>query len=213
MKIDHCVFLDAGHGGVDKNGKYLTAPSKQFEHSKGTFHNGRWFYEGVWNRTLTNRVSAKLNQLGVSNVIVSHEYLDTPLQYRVDMANWYHTNFKKGIYISNHANASAGQVARGYEVYTSPGTTKSDQIADLHWKNVETLLGDRIRLRSDLSDGDYDKEASFFVLTKTIMPAILVEHLFFDNYDDALLLMNDEIVDRFAEAQVRTVIQYFNTLA
>jgi N-acetylmuramoyl-L-alanine amidase len=39
------------------------------------------------------------------------------------------------------------------------------------------------------------------------MPAILVEHLFFDNYEDAKLLMDDEIVERFAEAQVRTIIE------
>lgn len=44
------------------------------------------------------------------------------------------------------------------------------------------------------------------------MPAILVEHLFFDNYEDALLLMDDEIVERFAEAEVRTVIDYMNSL-
>ena len=39
MEKDFLVFLDAGHGGVDAAGKYTTAPSKQFKHSKGTFHN------------------------------------------------------------------------------------------------------------------------------------------------------------------------------
>ena len=99
MKVDYCVFLDAGHGGLDSEGKYVTAPSKQFKHSRGTFHKDGWFYEGVFNRILTNRVAQKLDQLGISNIIVSHEYLDISLQYRVDMANWYHRNFKKGIYL------------------------------------------------------------------------------------------------------------------
>lgn len=204
---DLCIFLDAGHSGLDKNGKYLTAPGKQFQHTQGTFHNGRWFYEGVFNRTVTNRVAMKLERLGITYIIVSHEYLDTPLDHRVNMANWYHYNYKPGIFISNHANAANG-LARGYEVYTSRGTTDSDSIADLHYNNVKDLLGNRITLRSDVSDGDYDKEAGFFVLTKTAMPAILIEHLFFDNFEDAKLLMDDEIVDLFAEATTRTIVQW-----
>lgn len=207
MKTDFCVFLDAGHGGLDKAGKYVTAPSKQFKHDKGEFHRDGWFYEGVFNRTLTNRVAAKLTNLGVSNIIVSHEYLDISLHYRVDLANWYHKNYKKGLYISNHANASSSGRARGFEVYTTRGTTKSDQVATLHYKNVQDLLGDRIKYRPERSDGDADREANFFVIKNTAMPAILVEHLFFDNFDDASLLMDDEIIERFAEAQVRTVIE------
>ncbi len=226
---DLCVFLDAGHGGIDRNGNYVTAPSKQFQHARGTFHNGRWFYEGVFNRIITDRIAAKLRNLKIDCLVVSHEYVDTPLAQRVDMANWYHRNYKPGIFISNHANASNGN-ARGYEIYTSPGRTPSDALADLHWTNVKDLpgppyqsyvlvpnlhwtnvkdlLGTRISMRPDLSDGDNDKEANFFVLVRTAMPAILVEHLFFDNYDDALLLMDDNVQDLFAEATVRTVIQW-----
>lgn len=206
---DLCVFLDPGHGGLDRNGNYVTAPSKQFEHSKGTFHKGRWFFEGVWNRTLTNRVAQKLWNLRIPYLIVAHEYLDTPLAQRVETANWYHRNFKEGIFISNHSNASGG-VARGYEVYTSRGTTQSDKLADLQFNNVKELLGTRITLRPEATDGDQDREAGFYVLVNTVMPAILNEHLFFDNYEDATLLMSDDIVDLFAEAQVRTIIQWFN---
>lgn len=209
VKDNFCVFLDAGHGALDKNGNYVTAPSKQFEHTKGTFHKGKWFFEGVWNRVLTNRVAAKLSNLGIANIIVSHEYVDISLEYRVDLANWYHKNFKNGVYISNHSNAGGG-AARGFELYTTPGKTASDEVAEMHWNNVKDLLGNRIAYRPDGSDGDSDREANFYVLKRTAMPAILVEHLFFDNYEDASLLMDDEIVERFAEAQVRTVIQYMN---
>ncbi len=212
MKEDFCVFLDAGHGGLDQKGNYVTAPSKQFEHSSGSFHKGGWFYEGVWNRILTNRVAAKLQGLGIPHIIVSHEYLDVSLQYRVDKANWYYKNYKKGVFISNHSNASGSHQARGFEVYTTPGVTKSDTVAEFHWENVKELMEDLISLRSDSSDGDHDKEARFFVLTRTAMPAILVEHLFFDNLADAKLLMDDEIVERFAEAQVRTAIDSMNKL-
>lgn len=207
MVKDFLVFLDAGHGSLDAKGNYVTAPSKQFQHSKGTFHNGRWFYEGVWNRTLTNRVAEKLKDLSIPYYMVSHEYVDTHLSYRVGIANWMAKKVKKSLYISNHANAGGGN-ARGFEIFTSPGKTNSDKVAELHWDNVKSTVGDRIsRYRSDTSDGDHDKEARFYVLTRTSMPAILVEHLFFDNFEDASLLMDDEIVERFAEAQVRTIIE------
>lgn len=212
MNDKFCVYLDAGHGGLDAKGNYVTAPSKMHEHSKGTFHDGKFFYEGVWNRTLTNLVAKKLDNLKINCLIVSHDYLDLSLQYRVDIANWYHKFYKQGIFLSNHSNASGNHSARGFEVYTTPGVTKSDALAELHWDSVKDLLGDRISFRDDTSDGDHDKEARFFVLAKTNMPAILVEHLFFDNYDDAVLLLDDEIVERFAEAQVRTVIKYINQL-
>lgn len=211
MSDNFCVFLDAGHGGIDPAGRYTTAPGKQFQHQQGAFHNGSWFYEGVWNRSLLAVVETKLQRLGIRFINVYHEYADWPLQYRVDIANWYHRNYRRGLFLSTHANAS-GLGARGYEVYTSPGVTTSDRIAEYHWQHVEHLLGSRIRMRSDLSDGDHDKEAQFFVLTRTAMPALLIEHLFFDNYEDAQLLMDPEVVDRFAEAQVRTIVQYMNTL-
>lgn len=212
MVKDFLVFLDAGHGGIDPNGRYVTAPSKQFKHTRGTFHKDGWFYEGVWNRTLTNRVAEKLAHLGIHYYMVSHDYVDTPLQYRVDVANWLSRRVTKSLYISNHANAGGG-AARGFELFTSPGQTTSDKIADLHWKNVNDLLGERIfRYRSDTSDGDVDKEANLYVLKNTRMAAILVEHLFFDNYDDCMQLMDNEIVERFAEAQVRTIIESMTVL-
>jgi len=212
MTTDFCVYLDAGHGGLDPSGAYTTAPSKMHFHPQGVFHNGGYFYEGVFNRSITKRVSKKLNNLGITNIIVSHDYIDISLQYRVDTANWYHRNYKEGIYISNHANASLNHLARGFEVYTTPGVTKSDSFAELLYNQVETLLSNKIRLRPNLMDGDKDKEARFFVLRKTAMPAILIEHLFFDNFDDAKLLMDEEVQEMFAEAQVRAIIEFVNTL-
>lgn len=212
MKDNFCVYLDAGHGALDKRGNYVTAPSKQFKHSRGTFHNNGWFYEGVWNRVVVDLVAKKLANLNIPYLMLSHEYLDYRLQYRADMANWYYKNYKKGVLISSHANASGG-LARGFEVYTTPGRTKSDTLAEYIWEEAKDLLSGRIRFRSDDSDGDHDKEARFFILRKTVMPAVLVEHLFFDNYDDAQLLMDDEIVDLFAEMQVRAVLRFMNTVS
>ncbi|MCB0628978.1 MAG: N-acetylmuramoyl-L-alanine amidase [Saprospiraceae bacterium] len=213
MNTDFCVFLDAGHGSIDpKTGKYVTAPSKQYEHSKGTFHDGRWFFEGVWNRVLTDRVAKKLDTLQINYIKVYHEYLDMSLSYRVDTANWYNKYYKKTLFISNHSNASGSGAARGFEVYTSPGTTRSDKVATAYFNNVKEIFGSKISYRQDATDGDPDREAKFYVLRNTAMSAILGEHLFFDNFEDASLLMLDETVERFAEAQLRTIVEFWQSM-
>ena len=98
------------------------------------------------------------------------------------------------IYVSLHVNASGnGQwmQARGWEVFTSPGKTKSDILATCMWNAAKIYLGDHSTIRSDWSDDDPDKEANYMVLTKTKCPAVLVENLFMDNEDDLRLLTGD----------------------
>ena len=98
------------------------------------------------------------------------------------------------IYVSLHVNASGNgkwMKARGWEVYTSPGKTKSDILATCMWNAAKNYLGDLTTMRSDWSDGDPDKEAKFFVLTRTKCPAVLVENLFMDNQEDLKLLTGD----------------------
>jgi len=209
-------ILDAGHGGWDaKAGKYTTEPDKMFAHQKGQFHNDRTFLEGVFNRTVTHRVSEMLSKRGIHHlhtIPFSELHADISLKRRVEFANHIHSP-AKGVFclfISNHANAFNAKV-RGFEVYTSPNDTEADKWAERLYKHTESLLGHKIRMRPDLSDGDHDKEERFYVLTKTQMPAILVEHLFFDNYEDAILLMNPDIVGLFAEAQCRTIEEWMLT--
>lgn len=98
------------------------------------------------------------------------------------------------IYVSLHVNASGnGQwmKASGWEIFTSPGQTKSDVLATCMWNAAKNYLGDLTTIRSDWSDGDPDKEAKFFVLTKTKCPAVLVENLFMDNKEDLNILKSD----------------------
>lgn len=45
MKKIKQIVIDCGHGGIDKNGKYTTAPAKQAK------VDGKMMYEGVLNRT------------------------------------------------------------------------------------------------------------------------------------------------------------------
>ncbi len=48
---DFVVCVDAGHGGLNKGigpDKYVTYPSKCFQHNHGKFHSYGWFFEGVF---------------------------------------------------------------------------------------------------------------------------------------------------------------------
>lgn len=200
-----CVFLDAGHGGTDRHGNYTTSPDKMHRHIVCDCHQEGWFYEGVWNRELTERVSILLHDLRVPHCKIYHPWMDTPLQSRLMMANQLAKHFDASILISNHANAGGGS---GYEHYTSPGYTRSDRLGELQWESVQRYFGDSITFRSDTSDGDHDKEARFYVLTRSVMPALLVEHLFFDHHEDVQLLMEEDVIDRFAQAQVETIMEY-----
>lgn len=196
------VLLDAGHGGLDAFGKYhCIADGKLYKHTKRGFHGNGYFYEGHFNRLMLQAVEKALNAIGIDCITLSDPILDLRLQDRVLKANHYHKALNGNCFVlSLHANASPRHNARGFEVFTSPGETQSDTLATFIFNHVADYFGDRISMRFDTRDGDLDKEARFFILTRTKSPAVLVEHLFFDQLDDALLLMDSKVIESFAAA-------------
>lgn len=186
------IFLDAGHGGINPaTGMYTTAPSKMFKHKDGSFHEGSTFYEGVKNREVCGLLRWKLAKRGITVIPVYHDYIDTPLEVRIEIANYYHKNVQQGIYVSEHSNATDEHTARGLQVYTTPGQNQSDTYAETlieMFERTEVAPGAKIKVLTNTSDGDKDYEARFKVLMETDMPAIMIENLFFDNFRDAEIL-------------------------
>jgi N-acetylmuramoyl-L-alanine amidase len=172
-------LLDAGHGGI-LNGKYTTAPAKMFK-----FPDGAEVYEGLINRQITSKVVAMIMLDGIDFGLVYDEHIDTPLAERVSIANRIYAKNKKCIYLSIHSNAGHGN---GVEVYTSPGQTSSDIVAEIFCKEYKTLP---FPFRPGLGDGDLDKEEKFYVLVNTKCPALLVENLFFDERTQADFLISE----------------------
>lgn len=120
------------------------------------------------------------------------------LDYRVKFVNNAVNKYGKDnvIYVSLHVNAAGNgkewMKARGWEIYTSPGNTKADILSTCIFNAAKNYVGDGdIILRPDWSDGDPDKEANYYVLTKTKCPAVLVENLFMDNEKDLSILTSD----------------------
>lgn len=179
------VIIDPGHGGIGKDGRYTTAPSKMH-----VFANGEVAYEGVLNRQIARFVGTYLNAHKDINVVYTvnpDDPRDISLSHRVRVANSY--NKKNTIFVSIHCNASPNHLGTGFEIFTTKGVTNSDYLAEDIAKLIETQYSNiGMKLRWDFSDGDRDKEVDFYVLRKTLCPAVLIECGFFDNRVDYDLL-------------------------
>ncbi len=203
------IVLDFGHGGIDKNGNYTTAPKKMKK-----FHDGVVAYEGVINRQigalLLHFLQWEFPHLNIVTTVKPNDARDISLSYRVRVANQY--NPKETIFLSIHSNASPNGNARGFEVFTTKGQTKSDTLAEMIYQQVNELYDPlNLKMRKDLSDGDHDKEIDFYVLRKTTCPAVLLECLFFDNRDDFNLLNSTHFQKELAHAIFEGVAQYLSS--
>lgn len=190
------VLLDNGHGGLIK-GIYQT-PGKRSPRWK----DGSQLYEGEFNRAVVGRIIESLTRLAIPYVNLVPEAKDLSLATRVKRANAFAA--ESCFLLSVHANAGGGH---GFEVYTSPGETRSDAIATLFGEAFQRAFPDR-RLRSDYTDSDLDKEAAFTLLKKTRMPAVLTENFFMDNEEECRqLLLTREGRDRIADFHVQAIRQ------
>lgn len=179
-KSNYLWLLDAGHGGL-KDGVYTTAPAKMFK-----FPDGLVIYEGVINRIIVHLMALRLDAAGIDYAYVYQEVEDTSLQNRVRYADNHYAKDRRAVYLSVHSNSGGGT---GFEIFTSPGQTKSDKIANIFCETYKKHFPTKL-FREDKSDGDADKEADFYVLRKTDCPSILVENLFFDNRKEAEFLLS-----------------------
>lgn len=153
------IVIDPGHGGKDPG---AIGPGRTME------------------KDITLAVSGILEEI-LSRM--GHEVLLTRTAdvYLLPDIRAYFANQRKGdCFVSIHCNAAANRNADGFEVWTSRGKTASDSLATqiiAAWG----LAFPWMRIRSDWSDDDADLEAGFAVLTKTKMPAVLIELQFISN--------------------------------
>ena len=191
------VLIDAGHG-IDTPGK--RSPD-------GTF------LEYLWNRQVADLVLARLRASGIDADLVVTETNDISLRTRAMRVNKVcdRLGASNVIVVSIHANAAGNgkswMNATGWECHTSPGKTKSDDLAEAFYDSFSRAFPDK-RMRRDFSDGDSDKESNFYILTKTRCPAVLLENFFYDNRTECQWLLKKETKERFAEAIVDGLKRY-----
>lgn len=198
------IILDFGHGGLTANGTYTTKGKKH------KFPNGEMAYEGVLNRQIGGLVQAFLRSEGrrfnVVTTVGPDDSRDLSLGYRVRVANKF--NPRETAFISIHCNAFNSK-ARGFEIFTTRGVTKSDALAELIAAEIEPYYKElELKLRYDFRDSDKDKEIDFYVLRKTRCPAVLLECLFFDNREDFDLLKSPEFQKELAWRIYQGILKY-----
>lgn len=179
------IYIDPGHGGHDSG---AVGPA------------------GTLEKTLVLQVGLKLRRL----LSPHHQVFMTrdtdvfhSLSHRALLAN----RDSADLFLSIHANAGGGI---GFEAFTSVGQTQSDVWATKLLESFHARFPDRV-YRKDLQDGDPDKEASFTVLTRTKMPAVLFELGFIDHHTeeqwlrDNVLQMADALAQPFLPTTTSTV--------
>ena len=179
------ICIDPGHG---KNTSGKRSPDGMLR-------------EYEFNRAVAKRLKRHLERHGIG-VMYSCDIespLDTPLGERCRNAN----NAKADLYISIHANAAgSGQVwmdGRGWEIFHCAGSTKGHALAEAIHKASIPFLG--IKDRGIKTNGLY-------VTKHTNMPAVLIEHGFYDNKAECELLKTSEFREKCAVADAKGILSY-----
>ena len=177
------------------------------------------FREYAYSRKVCREVAKRLREAGVDCVI---DYIDDDMpglnssQELVKRVQIVNAIAKKidCLYVSIHVNASAKNgwdKATGFAVYTSPGETKSDILAtDIFDEATKLLKPIGKSLRKDMSDSDPDFEENFYVLRKTLCPAVLTENFFQNTKSDVEWLESEEGFKAVVTYHVNGILTYLN---
>ena len=107
---------------------------------------------------------------------------------------------KADIFVSIHLNAHDDPNVRGVEVFSFPGSVEGAKLRNaIYMEIMDRLPGWKQR---------GTKEANFYVLRNTKMPAVLVECGFITNVEEEKELHKPEIRQKFAEGIAAGVLAY-----
>lgn len=204
------ILLDAGHGGMINN-VYQTAGKRSPK-----WNDLPQLFEGEQNRKIVSLLKVKLTAANIKFTDVVNSENDISLKARVSKANSIYAKDKTAIYISIHADAAGNgnedYPATGISVFTSPGQTKSDILAQNVFEKLDFKLGNSTKKRTDMTDGDSDTEAHFYVLTATACPSILCELGFMTNRKECELMNTPKWREDCAQAVFEGILNYSKTI-
>ena len=173
------ILIDNGHG--------INTPGKCSPDGK--------FREYKYAREIAIEVVKRLKAEGYDAERIVTEEADISLGQRCARVNAWcdRIGAKNVVLVSIHNNAAGnnGQwmAARGWEAWTSKGQTQGDKLADCLYSAAKKHLPG-MKIRTDMADGDMDKESNFTILYRSKCPACLTENLFQDNKDDVAYLVS-----------------------
>ncbi len=201
------ILLDAGHGGFNEDGLYIT-PGKR----SPIWADGSQYFEGVGNRLIRREIALMLEQKGIAYHYVNVGFVDIELSDRVNIANAMCKAYGSHncLLVSIHSNGFTNSAAEGWEVFTSPGETKSDKLAEILFESMKQLFPDR-KFRADYGDGDPDKEANFSMVVGPMCASVLSENFFHTNeHECRSILMTHEGRKKIARAHYTMIENFIN---
>ena len=194
------IFIDNGHGLMTAGKR---SPDGQFR-------------ESFYNREIARRVVSNLRDRGLDAELLVPEDDDISLAERVRRVNaaCFLLGKQNVILVSIHVNAAGNGSkwlnATGWSVYTCKGQTASDKLAEcLCQAAIKNFPGRRIR--TDMSDGDMDWEEGFYILRKSLCPAVLTENFFMDCKTDLAYLQSVEGKRAVVTTHVEGIIDWIST--
>lgn len=196
------IILDNGHGD--------DTPGKR----SPVWPGGKQLLEWEFNRAIVDRIVPLLTKAGLVAVKLVPEQHDVSITNRIIRANRIiaEANHQgdQCVLVSVHANAgSRPEQGTGFEVLTSIGKTRSDDLAEIFCRLAASTYLKNFPVRKDLTDGDSDKETnSVSILPKTNCPAVLTENLFMNTKKDCDMLLSDFGRDMIAEMHVEAIKEY-----
>ena len=150
-------------------------------------------------------LASKLSSAKICPILTRNGDIDDDgLTWRANFSNENNAD----LFVSLHCNAAENPAAHGFEVWTSPGDTGSDEAATKMFFSMVHAFP-YMSAREDQSDGDPDKESRFTVLTATDCPAVLVEMAFISNQEEAELLADDAFLCKMTDAIAAGIVNYF----
>ncbi|MDE6246554.1 MAG: N-acetylmuramoyl-L-alanine amidase [Muribaculaceae bacterium] len=200
------ILIDNGHG--------VTTPGKRAPKPIA----GVQLFEYKYAREIASEVVKNLKMQGYDAILLVPEAADISLGQRCARANaWCDTKGTKNVcLVSIHLNAAGNGAdwakGRGWEAWTSPGQTMGDRLAESLYDAAQKHLPTGTPIRTDMTDGDRDKEARFQILTGTRCAACLTENLFMDNLEDAKYLLSDTGRKAITDLHVDGIIRYVKSL-
>ena len=195
------ILIDNGHG-IQTKGK-RSPDSKLLEYA--------------YTREIARQVVTELKNKGYDAELLVPEEDDIPLSERVRRTNAHCTAFGKTnvILISIHVNAagdgSKWMNATGWSCYTCKGQTESDRLATCLYDAAIKNFPDK-RIRTDFSDADSDWEEGFYILKKSLCPAVLTENFFMDKLSDRDYLQSEVGKQAIVDTHVEGIAEYLSWL-
>ena len=195
------IFIDNGHGLMTAGKR---SPDGQFR-------------EPFYNREIARRVVSDLRDRGLDAELLVPEDDDISLAERVRRINTacFLLGKRNVILVSIHVNAAGNGSkwlnATGWSVYTCKGQTESDKLAEcLCQAAIKNFPGRRIR--TDISDGDMDWEEGFYILRKSLCPAVLTENFFMDSRDDLEYLQSRAGKQAVVDTHVEGIVEWLEAI-